>query len=217
MNFFLLPLTLFSLSASVLLPHFHTWQSHFVPLIGGLTFWCTRLCRSAVPGFAYPALTPGEPGGHHAIFKTCSYPETGFELASLFTPGSWESPASSPEKGNHQLVSPKLPNREGVHSVSPLMESRSEQLWNGKVLWYPLPSDTLWSRTLLVRLLSCSGSKAENPSRRSACPSETPEDEVKGQEPVTQNWSALLPKKCSLTSSWPSGFYKLRERELQNC
>lgn len=92
--------------------------------------------------------------------------------------------------------------------MTPLVVSRSEQLWNGKVIWYLFPSVDVPFCSVYSPVV---GERQKSPSRPSACPSETPEDEVKGQEQVTHDCPDLLPKKCNLTSSWPSGFYKLKE------
>lgn len=212
MNFFCLPYPCSPSPHPSSFPAFVRGRSALFPWPVALHFHI-RDCRSAVPGFAYPALNPSEPGGHRVILRLAPTWRDRVWACFSFHSMVLRVSSSKPREGKPPPRFSQTTKLRCLLSVT----AEERQIWAVPKRQGPSVPAPLWSRILLVRLLSCSRSKAENPFRRSAGPSEAPEDEVKGQEPVTRDWPALFSKKCSLTSSWPSGFYKLKERELQNC
>lgn len=213
MNFFCLPYPCSPSPHPSSFPAFVRGRSALFPWPVALHFHIQD-CRSAVPAFAHPALNPSEPGGHRVILRLAPTWRDRVWACFSFHSMVLRVSSSQPREGKPP---PRFSQTTKLRRCLLSVTTEERQIWAVPKRQGPLVPAPLRSRILLVRLLSCSRSKAENPFRHSACPSGAPEDEVKGREPITRDWPALFPKKCSLTSSWPSGFYKLKERELQNC
>lgn len=121
--------------------------------------------------------------------------------AALFPP-SVSFQASLPSSGTQCLGLPTQPQWAGgywdIWELSPGDGVCNSCSFHSRLL---RASSSMPGPLPLVALML--GAKQRNPTRCSAHPCTVPEGEVKGRDAVDR-------KKCSLPSSWPSGFYKLR-------